>query len=86
MEKDIKLSEPERELLECLPKDIQEDNGIISEVYSWQAYAEEWQRDALDIKKDAPAEYLDMLENILMRKMVIYTYAEQKLQEERAKK
>ena len=85
MEKDIKLSESEKELQVCLPVDIRGDSGIISEVYYWQAYAEEWQVETLDIKKNSPTEYLNMLENILTRKLIIYSYADQKLQEEKAK-
>lgn len=86
MEQDIKLSEPESELQEYLPTEIKNDKRIIGEIYYWQAYAEEWQKELLDIKKDAPEDYLDMLESIHMRKLVIYSIAEQRLREEEAKR
>lgn len=85
MEHDMKLSETERELVRYLPREIEHDTRLISETYYWTTYGEEWQRELLELKNNAPREYLQMLERILMRKLIIYTHADQALIWEEAK-
>lgn len=77
-EENIQLSEAEKNLQVYLPREIRDDANILQEVYPWYAYGETWQEESFKIQ-DIPEYYLGMLEKVLMRKLIIYAYAEKKI-------
>ena len=85
IEKDIPFSEAEKELIDCLPREIRDDPWIVSNTYYWHTYGEDWQKDGLNMEKQSPGDYIDLLESVLRRKRIIFTHAHQKWSEEKKK-
>lgn len=80
-EENIRLSSAEYHLKGFLPREIQDYEELFENSFFWWGEGDEWQRETLNIR-NIPERYREMLEKMLYRKLLIYSYAEQTLKKE----